>query len=107
MAKRDKTAAASPDYTDVNKWIKETDDAFGGLAAGTDVDPLGHQSELMGSSAIAPKKSGGIQELDDGGGPGMTEIECPDCGSVINVRKLNKMQDVKCTVCGLQGEIEA
>ena len=33
-------------------------------------------------------------------------IECPECNAKMEVPKLNKIQDVKCQVCGLSGEIE-
>ncbi len=32
--------------------------------------------------------------------------ECPECNAKMEVPKLNKIQDVKCQVCGLSGEIE-
>ena len=34
------------------------------------------------------------------------DIECPSCGEIMQVPKLDKLQDVKCNACGLSGEIE-
>ena len=34
------------------------------------------------------------------------DIECPSCGEIMKVSKLNKLQDVECKACGLSGEIE-
>ena len=45
----------------------------------------------------APKKD--VEE------PEMTKIECPECGSLMMVPKLNKTQQVECDACGLAGEI--
>ena len=33
-------------------------------------------------------------------------VACPGCGSKMNVPILNKLQDIKCSSCGLEGEIE-
>jgi len=33
-------------------------------------------------------------------------IACPGCGSEMNVPILNKLQDIKCASCGLEGEIK-
>ena len=34
------------------------------------------------------------------------DIECPSCGEIMQVPKLDKLQDVQCGACGLSGEIE-
>lgn len=34
------------------------------------------------------------------------DIECPSCGEIMKISKLNKLQDVECKACGLSGEIE-
>ena len=36
----------------------------------------------------------------------LTPIECPSCGAQMKVPKLNEMQEVSCSACGLSGEIE-
>lgn len=96
-------------YTDANKWIKETDDAFGGTAMATDVDPLGHRQELEASFEEAPvEEKKGIEELesDDDEIPEMTTIKCPTCASNMEVPKLGKVQNVTCGACGTSGETE-
>jgi len=34
------------------------------------------------------------------------KIECPECGTVIELQKTGKMQDIVCKACGLEGELE-
>lgn len=108
----------TPQYSDVNDWVKETDDAFGGTAVDTDADPMGRMPDPAMPGAEAEKEEG-IGELgadDSGSGEEsnpefapkaeLTAIECPACGAEMKVPKLNQMQEVSCRECGLSGEIE-
>jgi len=36
----------------------------------------------------------------------LVSIECPGCDAQMKVPKLNELQEVTCSACGLSGEIE-
>ena len=108
----------SPNYGDVDQWVKQTDDAFGGTAIDTDVDPMGHAPDLATSGAEIEEKKG-IEEMEISDSESeeksnpkfepkaeLTTIECPACSAEMKVPKLGKMQEVSCKECGLSGEIE-
>lgn len=55
------------------------------------------------STLAPPKRKSGFTRPP---GPREITIECPECSVRMTVRKLGKLQNVKCKSCGISGEIK-
>lgn len=109
-------------YTGVDQWSKASDNSSESIEE-LDLDNLlgketsgsddrGDMPSVTTSPVKEPEMSTEEPEIPvfkapkkDVEEPEMTKIECPECGSLMMVPKLNKTQQVECDACGLAGEI--